>query len=181
MDKDNYPAFAIFSQNLVPACLCNSKRPRTLVGPNPGERILHPYFDAILAERIIAARFTDLGPVPHIETRVLLDPAHPEFAAVAFHHDSVIMNTSLRGYLVDMWVKLLQRPDALVTDLRQNPLSKADLVTFIENQRERVDYMRSSKNNWDSIFLSGLLEGYVIDWLYAQLTRPGRLPDTPLL
>ena len=32
MDKDTYPAFSIFTQNLVPACLCNSKRPAALVG-----------------------------------------------------------------------------------------------------------------------------------------------------
>ncbi len=181
MDKDNYPAFSIFAQNLVPACLCNSKRPAALIGPNPGERILHPYFDDVLRERIVAAQFTDLGPVPHVETRILLDPNHPDFAGVVFHHNSVIMNTSLRSYLGDMWVKLMQRPDALVTDLRQNPASEADLVAIIEDQRERVDYMRGSKNNWDSVFLSGLLDGAVINWLYAQLSRPGRLPKSRLL
>lgn len=181
MDKYSYPAFAVFSQNLVPACICNSKRPAALVGPNPGERILHPYFDTVLAERIVAARFTDLGPVPHIETRLLIAPGHPDYAAVAFHHDSVIMNTALHGYLKDMWVKLLQRPDSVVADLRVNPSTKQELVAFIEDQRGRVDYQRSSRNNWDSIFLSGLLEPEVIVWLYARLTILGRLPNAPLL
>ena len=132
---------------------------------------MHPYFDAVLSERIVTARFTDLGPVPHIETSILLDPVHPDFAAVAFHHDSVIMNTSLRSYLSDMWVKLLQRPDGFVTDLRQNPLDRDELIAFIREQRERVDHVRDSKNNWDSVFLSGLMEDHVIDWLYAQLTQ----------
>lgn len=181
VDKHRYPALAIFTQNLVPACLCNSKRPEALVGLNAGERILHPYFDDVLAERIVAARFTDLGPVPHVETRILLPAAHPAFAAVVFHHDSIIMNTSIHRYLADMWVKLLQRPDALVTDLRQNPAAESDLVAFIEQQRDRVDYLRESKNNWDSVFLSGLLDLDVVSWLFARISRPGRLPGSALV
>jgi len=36
----------------VPACKCNSKRSTLLIGPNPGERILHPYYDDVLGERL---------------------------------------------------------------------------------------------------------------------------------
>lgn len=181
VDKERFPAFSIFSQNLVPACLCNSKRPQALSGPNAGERILHPYFDSVLAERIVAASFTDLGSVPHVETRVVLPRTHPDFAAAAFHHDSVIMNTSIHGYLADMWVKLLQRPDALVTELRHNPATLVDLAAAIFQQRSNVDYLRSSKNNWDSIFLSGLLDPPVITWLFDQMSKVDRLPGTALI
>jgi len=50
--KTDFPAFAIFGRNLVPACKCNSKRSTLLIGPNPGERILHPYYDDVLGERL---------------------------------------------------------------------------------------------------------------------------------
>jgi 5-methylcytosine-specific restriction endonuclease McrA len=181
MDKEDHPAFSIFAQNLVPACKCNSKRLKALVGPNPGERILHPYFDGVLGERIVAARFTDLGPVPRVETRIILNPASPHFAAAAFHHDSVVMRTSIHSYLFGRWIKLMQRPGTIVPYLKEDPVNRADLVAIIEDDRDRVDNSRDSKNNWDSVFRSGLLDSDVIDWLYARFARPGRLPNTSLL
>jgi hypothetical protein len=181
MDKEDHPAFSIFAQNLVPACKCNSKRLKLLVGANPGERILHPYFDAVLAERIVAARFTNLAMVPHVETRIILDPAHPHFAAAVFHHDSVVMRTSIHRYLRKHWIKLCQKPGLIVKDFERDPTSRADLVAIIEAERDRIDAQRESKNNWDSVLLSGLLDDDVIDWLYARFMRPGRQPNVALL
>lgn len=180
MDKEDHPAFSIFTLNLVPSCKCNSKRLKLLVGPNAGERILHPYFDAVLAERIIAARFTDLGTVPRVETQIILDAGNPDFAAAAFHHDSVVMRTAIHGYLSKRWIKLCLQPRLIVPDLIRNPDSKVDLVAIIEAERDRIDKSRDSKNNWDSVLLSGLLDCKVIDWLYKRLVKPGRKPNTAL-
>ncbi|WP_449409867.1 hypothetical protein [Methylobacterium komagatae] len=181
MDKEDHPAFSVFSQNLVPACKCNSKRLKSLVGPSPGERILHPYFDSVLSDRIVAAYFSDLGAIPRVETRIVLDPADPCFAAAGFHHDSVIMRTGIHGYLMSRWTKFMRQPWLIVPDLRFNPVDRAQLVAIIADERVRNDESRDSKNNWDSVFLSGLLDDHVVDWLYAQLTKPGRLPNGPLL
>lgn len=181
MDKEGHPAFSIFSQNLVPACKCNSKRLKPLVGPNPGERILHPYFDSVLSERIVAAYLTDLGAIPRIETRIVLDPINPHFAAASFHHDSVIMRTGIHGYLLSRWAKLMLRPWLIFPELRLNPVDRSEFVSIIGAELVRNDEIRDSKNNWDSVFLSGLLDDHVVDWLYAQLIKPGRLPNGPLL
>ncbi|WBO22725.1 hypothetical protein [Sphingomonas abietis] len=180
MDKDSHPAFSVFTQNLVPACKCNSKRLKPLVGANPGERILHPYFDTVLAQRIVAARFTDLGPVPHVETRIVLDATDPHYAATIFHHNSVVMRTSIHGYLARNWAAMLRRPALAVPDLKRDPISRNEMVAMIQNERDRTDDARESRNNWDSVYLSGLLDDDVIDWLYQQIGRPGRRPGGPL-
>ena len=181
MDKENYPAFSIFAQNLVPACKCNSKRLKPLIGRDPGERILHPYFDTVLSERIVAARFTDLGPAPHVETRIILDIGHPQYAAAVFHHDSVVMRTSIHGYLSKRWAILMRGPGLTVPDLKRNPIDRDELSAMIQDERNRTDDSRESRNNWDSVFLSGLLEDYVIDWLYPRFNQLGRRPGGSLL
>lgn len=181
MDKDTHPAFAIFSQNLVPACKCNAKRLKPLVGASPGERILHPYFDDVLSERIISARFTDLGPVPRVETRIALDPASPFFAAASFHHNSVVKRTSIHSYLLRRWVKFVQQPRLIIPVLKRDPVDRGELKAIIEEDRDRTDEARDSKNNWDSVFRSGLLDDDVIDWLYRRFSTPGRISNSPLI
>ena len=55
LPKEDFPEWAVFSWNLVPACECNINRGRTLVGNRANnERILHPYFDTILGNRNIS-------------------------------------------------------------------------------------------------------------------------------
>lgn len=181
MDKDDHPAFSIFTQNLVPACKCNSKRLKPIVGPNAGERILHPYFDAVLAERIVAARFTDLGPAPHVETRIVLDAAHPHYAAAVFHHDSVVMRTAIHGYLAKRWAMLMRRPMLAVPELARDPADRLELMMSIRSERDRIDESRESKNNWDSVFLNGLLDDDVLNWLYGRFSRAARRPGGTLL
>ena len=72
LPKNGYPIFSVFSKNLVPACKCNSKRSETLLGANPGERVLHPYFDDCLGERLVRARFEDLGEVPRVSVVLMI-------------------------------------------------------------------------------------------------------------
>jgi len=181
LDKHGHPAFAVFSPNLVPACKCNSLRGPQLIGQNAGERLLHPYFDGVLTERIVAARFTDLGPAPQVETRVVLDSQHPNYAAARFHHDNVVARTAILGYLAGRWAKLILKPGLVVHNLKRNPTDRDNLVALIEDDRDTADNSRDGKNNWDSVMLSGLLDDDVIDWLLAKLLRPGRAPNSALL
>ena len=181
MPKGTHPCFAIFGLNLVPACQCNSLRTNLLFGAAPGERILHPYFDDILGERLISARFEELGPVPRVTVRVILDAAHPMHAGVQFHLANVVARTHVAAWIAVEWNKLLLKPGNLIRFLRNDPATRADLVAIIENERETVDEALGSRNSWHSILLSGLLEDDVVDWLFAAFHRPGRAPNGPLL
>lgn len=180
LPRATYPAFSIFSLNLVPACICNSKRRASVIGSNQGERVLHPYFDDCLAERLIAARFDDLGPVPRVSLKILLAPNHGQYAAVKFHCEEVLKKTYMSRYLADRWSKFCRRPSAVVDALASPIRDLANLrVTFLA-KREGFDALHEGKNNWDSVFMTGLLDHHVLEWIMHQMSRPGYLPGEPL-
>ena len=181
LPKEDYPVFSIFGLNLVPGCNCNTLRARVLTGPGLGERILHPYFDDVLGGRLLAAQIDNLGPVPSISLRLLLDPAHPDFAAVNFHFEKLIKRTQLVDYLVSQWAKLVARPKGFTTQFRRDPVSRAELVEILEAELERIDDHHESLNSWDSIFAVGLLDEAVVDWLFSKFSAPGRAAGEPLV
>jgi hypothetical protein len=179
--KHTYPEYAVFSANLVPACQCNARRGTTSHGANPGERVLHPYFDAILRRRLIAAHFDDLGEVPRVTVRCLLRGRDPMIAAVQFHIEHVVRSNRVQAYLVKTWDQLLRRPSSVVSDLRRPPISLPELRGVLRQERDRLDVRYTTKNSWDAMFISGLLERRTLQWLFIQLTRPGRDPNGPLI
>ncbi len=181
LPKTDYAAFAIFGRNLVPACKCNSKRTALLVGPNPGERILHPYYDDILRERLFVARFDDLGPVPRITLRLLLDADDPNIGAVRFHMANVVERTSILRHIRTSWTNLLRRPSLTAAELRNAPASLQELGDILSYELDRQDDTHGSRNNWLSVFISGLLDDHVLHWLFAAFNRPGRRIDGPLV
>ncbi|BBK42790.1 hypothetical protein STVA_28100 [Allostella vacuolata] len=179
--KADYAVFAIFGRNLVPACKCNSKRTALLAGPNPGERILHPYFDDILRERLFVARFDDLGPVPRITLRLLLDVHHPNFTAVRFHIQNVVERTSILRHIRTSWTNLIRRPSLTAAELRNAPASCQELSDILSYELDRQDVTHRSRNNWRSVFISGLLDDHVLNWLFTAFHRPGWRVDGPLV
>ncbi|MCG5078680.1 hypothetical protein [Paraburkholderia tagetis] len=181
MPKEAYTAFAVFSLNLVPACKCNTLRGEVIVGPSAGQRILHPYFDECLSERLIAARFDDLGAIPRISIQLLTPLAHPQHRAIEFHVREIVSNTAILKHLSDRWTHLCDRPQRIVRALAEIPQSEQALREILEKERELTDETRGGKNNWDSVFVTGLLDADVLHWLYLQLSRPGRGPDAPLV
>ena len=181
LPKTDYPVFAIFGRNLVPACKCNSKRTNQLTGAAPNERILHPYFDDILGERLFVAHFEDLGLAPKITLRPLLDPADPDAAAVRFHMTNVVERTSVLRYLRTCWTNLLRRPSLVAAELRDAPASREALENILLAELDRQDDTYGSRNNWRSVFLAGLLDDPVLDWLFAAFQRPGWETDGPLI
>ncbi|RMT18818.1 putative phage-related protein [Pseudomonas amygdali pv. mori] len=180
LPQSDHSAFVVFSLNLVPACKCNSIRQNLLIGPNPGERILHPYFDHCLRERLVRADFQDLGLVPKISLQLCVDGAHPEFAAVRFHVRSIVQRTAVLGQLNTNWANLCRKPSLVIRALNVNPTSHAALQDVLQNEIETLDDAHDSKNNWYSMFVAGLLEPPVLAWLFQQLNTPGRLPNGPL-
>lgn len=180
LPKREYPVFAIFGRNLVPACKCNSKRTDELIGA-PNERILHPYFDDVLREHLFIARFEYPGLAPRITLWPLLDPAHLQAAAVQFHIRNVVERTSILRYLRTSWTNLLRRPSLAAAELRDAPPSRQALEDIIAAEVDRQNDTFSSRNNWRSIFLAGLLDDLVLDWLLAVFQRPGWVADGPLV
>jgi len=181
LPKTDYPVFAIFGPNLVPACKCNTKRGKHTIGLLPDERVLHPYFDDILSSRLFAARFEDLGQAPIVTLRPLLARADPHTAAVNFHMKHVVERTSIIDYLTKSWNQMIRRPSLAASELRTAPASRETLGNIFLNELGRQDDTHDSLNNWRSVFLAGLLDDHVLDWLFDAFQRPGWRADGPLI
>lgn len=181
LPKEDYSEFAIFSLNLVPACDCNNKRGRTTTGRIPGARILHPYFDECLSERLISAHFEDLGPVPRVRLKVLADNTHQHYQAISFHVKEIVGNTGVLEYLTDSWTSLCEMPEQVVRALGEIPATLGELQAALCRELEILDGHHKGKNNWNSAFVHGLTDASVANWLFARLTAPGRGPKEPLL
>ena len=78
LPKECYADFSLFSKNLVPACLCNTKRGTTIKGETDGERIIHPYFDDFLGARLYQSKFEGTFETPKITYQVI-DKDHREY------------------------------------------------------------------------------------------------------
>ncbi|KHS69197.1 hypothetical protein RC77_09405 [Pectobacterium brasiliense] len=181
LPQGGYAAFTVFSLNLVPACKCNSKRQDVLIGSNPNERILHPYFDDCLTERLIAAHFEDLGPIPKVKIRLCVDNTHPEYPAIAFHFRTIVEQTAITHYLRDRWIDMCRKPSLIVRELKLNPSTLESLRKILEEELDMLDDTHRSKNNWNSIFMAGLLDPNVLHWLFQQIHILGRPPNGPLV
>ncbi|WP_126242640.1 hypothetical protein [Burkholderia gladioli] len=181
LPKQYYAAFSVFSLNLIPACKCNSKRGSNVRGPAAGERVLHPYFDECLATRLVVAQFEDLGWVPRVSLRILMDEAHPDYSAVEFHVREIVLNSAILKYLLDKWVHLCRLPETVVRALGAIPASADALRQLLEHDLELTDKFHNGRNNWNSVFVAGLLEPTVLAWLFGRLAAPGRGAEDPLL
>ncbi|OEZ85321.1 hypothetical protein JAB6_21700 [Janthinobacterium sp. HH104] len=159
LPQANYPEFAILSANLVPACPCNVQRNNTVKGVSQSQRVLHPYFDSVLGQRLVAADIEDpFSQAPKMKLKILLNPMDPDFDAVRFHVDEVLMKTAIIEHFETAWANLWRRPSLLIPKLHGIAMiSQPKLVYAIARERGRLDRRHRSLNNWDSVFLSGLL------------------------
>jgi len=180
LPKNGYPIFAIFSKNLVPACSCNNKRQQTLIGANPKERVLHPYFDECLSERLIKACFEDLGPVPRVSIALNVPATHPQYAAIDFHMRSIVARSDIVQHLAKRWSSLIRKPSLVVRAFEKNISTVVEVESILQKELSELDDLYEGKNNWDSVFAAGLTEPPVAAWIAAQLAVPGRIPNSAL-
>lgn len=181
LPKEDYPEYAVFTANLVPACKCNTRRGRAVFGDEEGERFLHPYFDKCLSRRLLQAVIEEPGSTPIISTRLLLNEHDPEYAAASFHHKFIADKTSLHRHLRNRWVKFCRKPSTVIRELRQNPVSRVSLARILIDDIHDLDEELGGKNNWNSIFGVGLLNRPVFDWIWSRLNEPGRGDNDPLV
>lgn len=160
LPKEDYPEYSFFSKNLVPACNCNSLRGTTVKGAASPARVIHPYFDDFLSDRLYQAVFQGEFYTPRISIEVI-DKKHPEFDILKFHLDEVIANEATQGWFEKYWSDLSQRPHSkleLVLPLSTQDLSGADLKVSLERYRNHMDKDHNTPNNWLSIFYTGLIK-----------------------
>lgn len=71
LPKANFATWAIFSKNLVPACGCNMARGDVVKHINDQNiRILHPYYDDVLKQRILTTEISHSNNFKWIKAKV---------------------------------------------------------------------------------------------------------------
>ena len=168
--KDDYPEWAVFSNNLVPACDCNIKR-KTLLKGNAlnQERVLHPYFDTCLQTRQVSIVFTS-----HDNFRVVnisvdaINSTEPLYESIKFHIDKIVKPSGIVNWLENKWSKLRISPSNVVHTLPFRVLrDENELEMFLIDALGRYDRSCGTPNNWDSIFLHGIINSPgVLTWLF---------------
>ncbi|MDB5975835.1 MAG: putative phage protein [Nevskia sp.] len=177
--KDGYPEYSFFSLNLVPACRCNRKG-RGLYNHGTRARALHPYFDNGLTVRLV--RMSINGPnfrVPALG----LEPCTADPAILPnlnFHLDKVIYKRAVQSFLIKNWRKMRTRPRKIIQTLPRAFAGDAVALTgYLNDALDLMDDKYETPNNWDSMFLAGILARQdVLAWLahdFTELTLGNRL------
>lgn len=157
-EKSRFPEFSFFSKNIVPACDCNNRRQQSHQGIQHGERVLHPYFDPQMNQRLVRAKITSVSGSylkPLIELEVCIPDTDPLFPAVKYHLQSVIMRTQVIQYLEHFWPKILR----FYNDYFKLPTDNFTITELDHAVNEALsvcDRRRSTPNNWDSMLIAGL-------------------------
>lgn len=176
LPRDSYPEFSLFSLNLVPACKCNSLRQNDVIGPVAGQRVLHPYFDDILQSRLVRMEFA--GPfhvVPRISIEVAIPNTNPLWPAVDFHIENVVRRTAILRQALTNWQKLREDARIVLPKLPAPPVTVQQIIDAIDDEVARLDKYYDSLNNWSSVFVDGLRDLDLLNWLCAHYNGPG--PD----
>lgn len=169
LPKTDYPEFAIFTPNLVPACKCNIRRSTATIGTAPRERVAHPYFDKFLSNRLISVSPNfPLDKTVTFSINNLLKITDNNHPVVYFQIESVLKNSGIINHCIRMWAKLLRSPELILPTLK-NSRNKYELSQAIKQEIRRNDKLYESKNNWNSAFLYGINSKKIILWLEKNL------------
>ena len=154
--KNQFEEYSIYTKNLVPSCQCNSLRGVVSVGPIAGQRILHPYFDDLVSERLFQATFKGNFPTIQIDVEVCYKGSGKR--AVIFHLENVLKKNYIIDYLIKApWAKLLRMPDDILKNFPDVEMTPRDLTQCLKATLDQHDRKFGTPNNWDSIMFSGIL------------------------
>ncbi|CAI0729487.1 hypothetical protein [Serratia quinivorans] len=180
LPKEIFPEFSVFSRNLVPACKCNITKGKTTTN-NLGARILHPYYDKILSKRLISAKFNSLSVSPTIDIKVLLPASHVLYPSVVYHLDEVVRKNGIIGYLSEQWESFYLHPESVIRGLTPRLTELTGYFGLLRKELHLLDKKHKGKNNWNSVFVSGLYSRAVGEWILTELQSPNRDADGALL
>lgn len=167
LPKEDYSEFAIYSRNLVPACDCNIKRGRTLVERDASARVLHPYFDDCLSDRLLSCEISPFPEFPMADIKIrYLKLEHPLAKSVRFHVESIVVRAGIVTWLSGQWSSFVECPSAVVQTLPHAVIgTDEEMKLSLQDAIGRHDKNLGTPNNWESIFVHGLIHSPgVIAW-----------------
>jgi hypothetical protein len=166
--KNDYPCFAVYSKNLVPACDCNLKRGTKFLDGN--RRILHPYYDNFLVQRLISCRISPDNAFPLAKIEIHYEqPNHAESESIIFHVETVVIRSGLIDWLISEWENIILNPVNSVPTLPESgPITVPEFRDKLNLMLVRLDNRYETPNNWHSIFIHGILSSPSVDDFLTQ-------------
>jgi hypothetical protein len=157
LPQANYPELIIYSKNLVPACDCNSKRRNDVKGINNNQRVLHPYYDDCLNNRITRAAFTGDLDIPDIDIVPIPQLNVPQ-ETIQFHINTVVKRTTIVPWMRSKWQSMKKNPRTIISSIPRTPnqITMNELDVFLHESLDDKDNEHGTMNNWYSMFISGI-------------------------
>lgn len=154
--KDEYPEFAFLSLNLVPACSCNNKKSTKYRDFDNFARVLHPYFDDYLINRIVYLRYQGEIETPRIEISPMV--GYYSDNNLAFHIDTILRKSMLKTWKIKTWSNFYRNPLAFLGGLKAVPgeINCQHIQEFAAQSVLNSDEIYGTKNNWYSMMFYGL-------------------------
>lgn len=158
LPKKTYPEFSFLSKNLVPACSCNIGKAENYRGAAPGQRVLNPHYDDVLSERLLSCLIEpDNRFLANIKIKIIYEDGN-FLPAIQFHVDKVVRVSGIERWLDSAWAKLMQRPLNVIKTLPHGWVGKDDYFEYLTDLLDRYDAEFETPNNWQSIFIHGLID-----------------------
>lgn len=170
--KEDFPEWSVFSKNLIPACHCNIRRKRILTGKHSHrERVLHPYYDNFLAQRLIGCSISPKHRfrVINVELINLMDQANCNYHAVSFHIKNVVFRSGIIKYIKQCWETIYIQPANFILDLDESTHipDVNDFRLRLEGYMRKLDRKFASQNNWESVLMYGILNNNeTLEWVH---------------
>lgn len=155
--KETYPEYSFYTRNLVPACDCNGFKRLSFKGEQEGERVLHPYYDEVMKNRLVFVRFSSNFDSPEVELEVCA--LYRTDLAVNYHIDKILRKTKLLYWASAKWAAIRRNPESLFSALITFPgVVTEQIVRYAINVRiESEDVEHGTPNNWLSMVFYGVL------------------------
>lgn len=168
LPKEDYAEYTVFSKNLVPACDCNLKRGKTTKNPAYSARVLHPYFDSCLSQRLLSCDISPDREFPLVKIEIVyVEPCHPLAESIKFHTESVVLRSGILAWLSGQWASAVDCPAAVIQTMPHSKIVTEDQMReVLQDALDRHEQRLGTPNNWESIFIHGLLSSFAaMEWI----------------
>lgn len=170
LPKTDYPEWAIFSKNLVPACDCNVKRRSDVRGTSFFQRVLHPYYDNCLNSRIVKLELSGDLNNPNMNL-VPINVSNVSTMTIQYHINTVIIRSGIFDWLNEKWQVMRRRPCNVISGIPRRALTitMIQLEDYLNDTLDCKDEEHGTPNNWYSILIYGIKQSSnAKSWLLNQ-------------
>lgn len=157
LPKTDYPEWAIFSKNLVPACDCNVKRRADVKGASFFQRVLHPYYDNCLNSRIVKLELSADLNNPDMKI-IPISVSNISIMTIQYHINTVIIRSGIFDWLNEKWQVMRKRPRTVISGIPRGDtvITMTQLEEYLSDTLDCKDEEHGTPNNWYSILIYGI-------------------------